>query len=68
MPNQPQPFAEESKEIKCRFEREGKSIADWARENGFYPNEVHRVLNGFSKAKRGRGHAIAVALGIKTNQ
>lgn len=52
-------------DLKTKFEASGVSFAEWARQNGFKPNDVHRVVNGLSKAKRGLGHKIAVALGLK---
>lgn len=52
-------------QLKAKFELEGKTFADWAREHGYTVNEVYRVTNGFAKAKRGKAHEIAVALGLK---
>lgn len=54
-----------SDELKKKFELEGKTFADWARQNGHPPVSVYRVINGFSKAKRGKAHTIAVQLGLK---
>ncbi|MCL8381774.1 DNA-binding protein [Xanthobacter aminoxidans] len=50
---------------KARFEAEGISVREWARDRGFSPRTVYAVLNGQLKAKRGVSHRIAVALGIK---
>lgn len=52
-------------QLKAKFEREGRTFAAWARENGYTVNEVYRVTNGFAKAKRGKAHEIAVKLGLK---
>ena len=52
-------------QLKAKFNREGKTFADWANEQGYRPNEVYRVTNGFSKGLRGKSHRIAVALGLK---
>lgn len=52
-------------QLKQQYKREGKSFAQWARDNGYSYHDVIRVLNGFSKAQRGRGHEIAVKLGLK---
>lgn len=52
-------------QVKKQFEREGRAIADWARDNGYHCVAVYRVLNGFTKAKRGQAHEIAVKLGLK---
>ena len=51
--------------FKTRLEESGLSIADWARKNGFNVRTVYAVLNGELKAKRGIGHKMAVAAGIK---
>lgn len=59
-------MAEQASEIKARFEAEGISIREWAEENGFNPRTVYAVIRGEVKAKRGIGHRIAVALGIKS--
>lgn len=52
-------------QVKQDFEDNGKSIAAWAKKNDFRETDVYKVLNGQSKSKRGIGHQIAVALGIK---
>lgn len=52
-------------QLKKKFEREGRSFADWARAHNYSVVAVYRVLNGFTKAKRGQGHEIAVKLGLK---
>ena len=52
-------------EVKQQFEREGRTYAAWARENGYSRVAVAQVLNGFTKFKRGKAHEIAVKLGIK---
>lgn len=52
-------------QFKETLRKQGKTITDWARENGFPRQEVYRVLNGQSKAYYGQAHNIAVAMGIK---
>ena len=52
-------------QVRKQFEQEGRTFTDWAKEHGFPVNEVYKVLRGMNKAKRGRGHRIAVALGLK---
>lgn len=47
------------------LEAHGVSIADWARQNSFNVRTVYAVLRGELKAKRGVGHKIAVAAGLK---
>ncbi len=51
--------------LKAKFRREGKTFKDFADQHGYPYGEVVRVVNGINKARRGRGHAIAVALGLK---
>lgn len=43
----------------------GKSMAEWARENGFSPEMTRKVLRGKFKCWRGDAHKIAVKLGVK---
>jgi len=52
-------------QVKQRFEKEGKSYSEWARERGFEPKTVIAVLNGVNKGRRGKAHDVAVALGLK---
>lgn len=51
--------------LKAKFRSEGRTFKDFATERGFHYGEVVRVVNGINKARRGRGHEIAVALGLK---
>ncbi|MDU9392125.1 DNA-binding protein [Pseudomonas sp. zfem002] len=52
-------------QVKESFRRAGKTITEWALENGYTRNEVYRVLNGQAKAHYGKAHDIAVKLGMK---
>lgn len=52
-------------QVKAKFQREGKTFSQWAKDNGYTPHHVYLVLNGASKAKYGKGHEIAVKLGLK---
>lgn len=51
--------------LKAKFLREGKTFKAFAEQHGYPYCEVVRVVNGINKARRGRGHAIAVHLGLK---
>jgi gp16 family phage-associated protein len=51
--------------LKAKFKSEGKTFKDFATTNGYPYGEVVRVVNGINKARYGRGHEIAVALGLK---
>ncbi|MCK6437748.1 DNA-binding protein [Rivihabitans pingtungensis] len=52
-------------ELKAKFEREGRTFSSWALEHGYNRIDVYKVLSGICKAKRGKGHQIAVQLGLK---
>ncbi len=52
--------------FKAWLRSQGKTIRQWAEENGFPPGAVYRVLNGVDKANYGRSHDIAVRAGIKS--
>lgn len=52
--------------FKAWLRSQGKTINQWAKENGFPPASVYRVLNGVDKGNFGRAHDIAVAAGIKS--
>lgn len=54
-------------ELRKQFDSEGKTFAEWASNNGFEPQDVYKVLNGQAKCKRGKGHRIAVLLGLKAD-
>jgi gp16 family phage-associated protein len=51
-------------EIKSKFKAEGKTITEWAKENGYSRNAVYRVLNGFDKGNYGNSFKIAQKLGL----
>jgi gp16 family phage-associated protein len=48
------------------FQDRGRTVVDWAIRRGFNPGLVNAVLHGRRKCVRGQSHAIAVALGLKT--
>ncbi|TAN12938.1 MAG: DNA-binding protein [Burkholderiaceae bacterium] len=54
-------------QVRQRFRAEGRTLADWAREHGYTPNKVYRVMGGFDKGYYGESHKIAVQLGLKAN-
>lgn len=57
-----------SEQLKAKFRMEGKTFKDFATENGYPYSEVVRVVNGINKARRGRGHEIAMKLGLKDSK
>lgn len=52
-------------EVKTRFFEQGISIKEWSETNGFEEHLVYAILSGKGKARRGKSHLIAVALGLK---
>lgn len=54
-----------AREVKEEFRSKGLTFNAWARENGFSPMAVHRVISGKTKCWYGNGHKIAVMLGMK---
>lgn len=52
-------------EVKEEFRSKGLTFNAWAREHGFSPMAVHRVISGKTKCWYGNGHKIAVMLGMK---
>lgn len=43
----------------------GKTVPQWAKENGFPVRAVRAVISGHNKGHYGQAHKIAVALGLK---
>lgn len=54
-------------QVKADFQAKGITISQWARDHGYKPREVSLVLNGQVKGNYGKGHDIAVALGLKAS-
>jgi gp16 family phage-associated protein len=52
-------------EARQALRANGRSVAEWARHNGFPAALVYAVLGGQRKCLRGESHRIAVALGLK---
>ncbi|MEA1606134.1 DNA-binding protein [Pseudomonas spirodelae] len=52
-------------QARAALDREGQSIAAFARKHGLNKNLVSDLLNGRKKGKRGEAHKAAVLLGIK---
>ncbi|ENO98627.1 hypothetical protein C667_02943 [Thauera phenylacetica B4P] len=55
-------------QFKALLRRQGKTIRQWAEENGFPPEAVYRALNGVEKGNFGRAHEILVRAGIKQSE
>ena len=54
-------------QVKSHLSAQGKTIKQWADENGYDRETVYKVFQGVRKANYGKGHEIAVALGLKPN-
>ena len=52
-------------EVLRHFELSGVTVAAWAQEHEFNPANVYAVLAGRTLGRRGEGHRIALALGMK---
>lgn len=52
-------------QVKRKLRSEGKTIRQWADEQGFSYILVSRVIRGVQRGNFGKGHEIAVALGMK---
>ena len=59
------PYAQAREAAKARIIAQGKTYDQVATELGYPKWLINRVLNGISKAKYGKAHECAVALGIK---
>lgn len=55
-------------QVKDDFSTNGKSIAEWARDNNFSPDLVYRIFKTNKIPRRGESHKIAVKLGIKEHK
>lgn len=64
--NTPQQATKTPDQVKATLLASGITISEWARTKGFTPRDVSLVLNGQIKGRYGKGHKIAVALGIKS--
>lgn len=62
------PYAQAREDAKARIIAQGKTYEQVAKEIGHPKWLVNRVLNGISKAKYGKAHDCAVALGVKPAQ
>lgn len=55
-----------SSQVKAHLASQGKTVKQWAAEHNFDLETVYKVLQGVRKCNYGKGHEIAVALGLKT--
>ena len=56
-----------SNEIKHRLRRQGKTLKDFARENGFQYRTVSDVVRGLRQGNYGEGREVRLKLGLPVN-
>lgn len=54
-----------AEQFRDKLRKEGVTLKMWAEERGYNAEYCSRVLNGMVKGTRGKGHEIAIAMGIK---
>lgn len=54
-------------QVKSKLRAEGITLKQWAASKGFDYLTVSRVIRGVQRGNYGKGHEIAVALGLKKN-
>lgn len=52
-------------EFREALKKKGVTLKEWAEARNYDPQYCSRVLNGMVKGSRGKGHHIAVEMGIK---
>ena len=62
-PSKPQPKTAE--QVKAQLNAQGLTVKQWAIANNYPVPEVYKILSGERKGLYGRGHEIAVKLGLK---
>ena len=53
-------------EVKRKLRERGITIKQWSEDNNYPYLLVSRVIRGVQKANYGKGHEVAVALGMKS--
>jgi len=54
-----------AEQVKTNLRAQGLTVKAWAEQNNFDYDTVSKVIQGVRKGNYGRGHKIAVALGLK---
>ncbi|MFC5472554.1 DNA-binding protein [Paraherbaspirillum soli] len=52
-------------QVKRKLRQQGTTMRQWAHEHGFNYILVSRIIRGVQKGNFGKGHQVAVALGMK---
>lgn len=55
-------------QVRQVLDKDGVTIASWARAHGYEPEQVYDVMRGRAKGRSGVSHNIAVELGIKAGR
>ena len=61
--NKPQPKT--AQQVKEHLSAQGLTVKQWAEDNNYPLPEVYKIMSGERKGLYGRGHEIAVKLGLK---
>ncbi len=59
------PTPKTADEVKARLHTQGLTVKQWAIAHDYPVPEVYKILSGERKGLYGRGHEIAVRLGLK---
>lgn len=54
-----------AEQVKTELRAKGMTLAQWAQQNGYDRDTVYKVIGGTRKGWFGKGHEIAVKLGLK---
>lgn len=63
MSNITQPLTPE--QVRAKLHKQGMTLKQWAEAEGYPVPEVYKIMSGERKGLYGRGHEIAVKLGLK---
>ena len=54
-----------AEQVKAHLHAQGLTVKQWAEDNNYPLPEVYKIMSGERKGLYGRGHEIAVKLGLK---
>jgi gp16 family phage-associated protein len=55
-------------QVKQRLWRQGSTLKEWAEKNGYSARLVSDVVRGVNRGTYGKGHEIAVKLGMRKGE
>lgn len=53
------------KQVKAEYRAKGIPLSHIAKEQGWFPQDIYKVLNGMARCNYGKPHEIAVYFGLK---